>query len=98
MFQAKGDNVKVDAWIENPEGKTVAKGSLSIGEPAEPNYVRSLALENAPRDQVRILERLNVGDACPSSDEAVIDSGDGDGEYMGLLIYPASMYGLLNVG
>jgi hypothetical protein len=94
----EGDNVKMDAWVENPDGKTVCKGSLSIGEPSEPNYVRSLPLENATKDEVRILERLNVGDECPSSDEAMIENGDGDGEYQGLLIYPASMYGLLNVG
>lgn len=95
---AAGDNVKVDAWVENPEGQTVAKGSLSIGDPAEVNYVRSLDLENAARDELRILAGLSVGDECPSADDAMVDNGDGDGEYKGILIYPATMYGLLNVG
>lgn len=95
---AAGDDVKVDAWVENSEGTIVAKGSLSIGTPAQPNYVRSLELANATPDEVRILAGLGVGDACPSSDEAMVDAGDGEGEYEGILIYPASMYGLLNVG
>ncbi len=95
---AAGDNVKVDAWVENPEGRTVAKGSLSLGNPDEPDYVRSLDLEDAPRDELRILAGLYTGDECPSTDDAVVDAGDGEGDYGGILIYPASMYGLLNVG
>ncbi|MBD3649080.1 MAG: hypothetical protein HUJ31_16880 [Pseudomonadales bacterium] len=93
-----GDTEKVDAWVENPEGKIVAKGSLSIGDPSEPDYVRSLELENSPRDELRILAGLHPGDECPSAEDASIDNGDGKGEYEGILIYPATMYGLLNVG
>lgn len=95
---AGSNNVKVDAWVENPQGKIVSKGSLSVGEPGEPNYVRSLALEESPRDELRILARLNTGDPCPSSDAVSIDNGDGKDAYKGILIYPATMYGLLNVG
>jgi len=95
---AEGENAKVDAWVENPEGMIVAKGSLSVGDPAEPNYVRSLELEESPREDLRILAGLFTGDECPAANDAKIDSGDGEGEYAGLLIYLATMYGLLNVG
>jgi hypothetical protein len=93
-----GEDVKVDARVENAEGTIVAKGSLSLGDPAEPNYVRSLDLEDAPRDELRILADLFPGDACPAADDVMVESGDGEGDYEGLLIYPAAMYGLLNVG
>lgn len=93
-----GDNVKVDAYVENAQGTTVAKGSLSIGTPAEPDYVRGLELVDAARDELRILERLHTGDPSPSMDEVAVSSGDGEGEYAGILIHPAAMYGLLNVG
>ena len=92
------DNVRVDGWVENPEGRVIAKGSLSVGDPGEPNYVRSLGLEDSPREELRILAGLSRGDACPSSEDAMVDSGDGKGEYENILIYPATMYGLLNVG
>jgi hypothetical protein len=95
---SEDENVRVDGWVENPEGTIVAKGSLSIGEPREPNYVRSLGLEDSPREDLRILAGLRAGDACPSAEDVMIDSGDGEGEYEGILIYPATMYGLLNVG
>lgn len=95
---AADDNVKVDAWVENPEGRTIAKGSLSVGKSDEPDYVRSLELIDSPRDELRILAGLNTGDACPAADDAMVDAGDGEGDYKGILIYPASMYGLLNVG
>lgn len=93
-----GNDVRVDAWVETPEGKIVAKGSLSVGSPPEPDYVRSQPLLDAPRDELRILERLSTGQASPSTDDAVVSVGDGEGEYAGILIYPASIYGLLNVG
>lgn len=95
---AAGTDIKVDAWVENPQGKIVSKGSLSVGNPVEPDYVRSLKLEDSPHDDLRILARLDSGDACPSSDNASVDNGDGKGEFEGILIYPATMYGLLNVG
>jgi hypothetical protein len=92
------NDMKVDAWVENPEGKIVAKGTLSVGSPAEPNYVRSLQLQDARRDELRILEQLSKGQSSPSTDDAEITSGDGEGAYAGILIHPTAMYGLLNVG
>lgn len=94
----EGDDVKVEGWVENTEGTIVAKGSLSIGEPAAPNYVRGQELVDAERDELRILERLVTGQASPSTDDAMVSAGDGEGEYAGILIHPAAMYGLLNVG
>ena len=71
MEPPEGNDVKVDAWVENPEGKVIAKGSLSVGSPSELNYVRSQELQDAPRDQLRILERLHTGQASPATDDAV---------------------------
>lgn len=93
-----GDDVTVDACVENAQGAIVAKGSLSIGTPGAPNYVRGLKLVDAARDELRILARLRTGDPAPSTDEVAVTVGDGENEYAGILIHPAAMYGLLNVG
>jgi len=49
------DNVMVEGWVETPEGKTVCKGTLSVGDPGKPDYVASLPLEHAAEDDLRIL-------------------------------------------
>jgi len=95
---AGGDNVKVDGWLETPEGTMVAKGSLSVGDPAEANYVSSLDLENARPGELRILADLEVGAECPTADDVKVSGGDGKGEYEGILVNPAAMYGVLNAG
>lgn len=95
---AAGDHLKVDAWVETPEEIIVAKGSLSVGDPEDANYVRSMDLENARAEELRILADLKVGAECPAADDVKAEQGGGQGEYEGLLVYPASMYGVLNAG
>ena len=95
---ARRDNIKVDAWVENADGRVVCKGSVSIGDPGESNYVAGLPLENATNDELRILQDLQVGDDCPEAEDVVIDSGGGEDEYEGILIYPTAMYQPLNAG
>ncbi len=92
------EDVRVAAHVETPEGKIVAKGSLSVGNPAGPDYVASLALEDATQSELRILQDLAVGDASPEPIDVTISEGGGSGEYEGVLVYPASMYGVLNAG
>ncbi|HJN52674.1 MAG: hypothetical protein QF828_10630 [Pseudomonadales bacterium] len=95
---ADSDDVRVDGWIETPEGTIVAKGSLSVGNPREADYVRSMTLESARQEDLRILADLEVGVQCPAADDVKVKEGGGEGEYDGILISPASMYGLLNAG
>jgi|TARA_B100000315_G_scaffold232821_1_gene245430 hypothetical protein len=95
---AEGDDVKVDGWIETPEGTIVAKGSLSVGNPKEEDYVRSMVLESSRPEELRILSDLEVGAECPTADDVKVEEGGGQGEYEGILAYPASMYGVLNAG
>lgn len=92
------ENERLDALVETPEGKIVAKGSISVGSPAGADYVASLPLEDAPRDELRILQDLLVGEEAPPKDNVVITEGGGTGDEAGVLIYPAAMYGALNVG
>ncbi len=90
------DNEKVDAFVETPEHRIVAKGSLSIGSPVEMNYVSSLTLDNAGSDQLRILEDLKPGDECPSNDSLIVSDGNGSGDFDGLVVLPSAMYTVLN--
>lgn len=92
------DNVVVKAHVENMEGKVVCKGTLSRGDPDEPNYVSSLPIEDAPVSELRILADMKVGMACADKDDVLADEGGGEGEYEGIVVYPASMYRLLNAG
>ena len=89
---------KLDAYVETPVETIVAKGSVSIGNPSEPNYVASLQLANARRNELRILADLETGVQCPAVKDLVPTDGGGSGEYEDCVVYPASMYGILNAG
>jgi len=90
--------IQVDAWVETPDGKIVAKGTIALGTPDADPYVRTVALENAKREDLRILADLSVGDRPPEKDDVIVAEGDGPGDYQGMLIYPATMYQTLNAG
>jgi len=64
-------DVQVNAWVETPEGQTVAKGTLAIGEPQETSYVRNFSLENAAPENLRILAGLRVGEEVPARENVV---------------------------
>ncbi|MDE2488722.1 MAG: hypothetical protein KGO51_15115, partial [Alphaproteobacteria bacterium] len=55
------DNVQLQAFVETPDGRTVAKGTVACGRPAAPGYVRGLELADAPRSEIRILEAMTPG-------------------------------------
>ena len=95
---ASENSAVVKAHVENMEEKVVCRGSLSVGDPAETNYVSGLPLEDAPTSELRILADMKVGMSCPENEEVVADDGGGQGEYDGMVVYPASMYRLLNAG
>lgn len=91
-------DTKVDAYVETPDEKIVCKGSLSIGNPAEPNYVSSLPLEDAPRSDLRILDLMETGMACPEQDDVVAKEGAGTGAYTGIVALPTGLFHMLQSG
>ena len=91
-------DIQVNAWVETPEGHTVAKGSVACGTPNDAPYVSTVPLANADPEDLRILEGLAAGDITPEKNNVVADSGGGEGEYEGILIRPAAMYQMLNAG
>lgn len=92
---ANASNVRVDAYVETPEGTVVCKGSISVGRPAEPAYVRSLTLDSAPPGANRILKGLAVGAQTGVRDDFVFD---GEATPDGVVRNPAVMYQALNAG
>ena len=78
------------AWVETPEGKTVCKGTVSVGAPATPNYVRALPVD-APRGELRILADLQTAE-LPRIAEFVVEHGED-----GIVHDPSAMYGVLNM-
>ena len=92
------DAVRVDAFVETPEEKMVCKGSLSVGDTAEPDYVSSLPLEDSPRSDIRILDRMKAGMTCPEKDDVIATEGMGSGEYEGIVELPTGMFRMLDAG
>jgi hypothetical protein len=75
------EGVQLTAFVETPEGKVVAKGSVACGRPEAPGYVRGLELTEAPRDQIRILAAMTPGLPTNERDgfEVKADAADADG-------------------
>src|SRR5271170_6798356 len=63
------------AWIEMKDGKTVAKGTVSIGSPPTPNYIRGLTLESSPAGANRIF-KAGVGTEAPRLENFVIAANE----------------------
>jgi hypothetical protein len=78
------------AWVETPEGKTVAKGTVSVGSPATPNYVRGLPLETAPAGANRIAAAVRAGTELKRIEDFVFERGED-----GIVRDPQAMYGAL---
>jgi hypothetical protein len=55
------EGVQLQAFVETPEGKVVAKGTVACGRPEAPGYVRGLELTEAPREEIRILANMTPG-------------------------------------
>ena len=91
-------NEKVDAFVETPEGKIVCKGSLSVGEPNEANYVASLPLEDSPRSELRILDRMTTGMECPQKEDVIATGGAGTSAYEGIVELPTELFQMLQTG
>jgi hypothetical protein len=100
-------DVQVQAWAETPEGQTVGKGTVSVGEPKELSYLQETELKNADPGELRILAGLKAGDELPSNDvlitqedvdrqlETITDTLDwykGDSPWGGSICPPSIMY------
>jgi hypothetical protein len=85
-------DLQLDAWVETPEGRVVCKGTVAVGSPSTPGYVRALPLEQAPPGACRILAAMAPGQDVPGKADLVLD-GDG-----AAITNPSAMYGALNVG
>lgn len=95
---ANGVSSKVDAYVETPEEKIVCKGSLSVGDPIEANYVSSLPLEDSPRSELRILDQMETGMECPERDDVIATEGKGSGAYEGVVELPTGIFQMLQAG
>ena len=83
------EGVQLAAFVETPEGKVVAKGTVACGRPSEPAYVRGLPLVEAPRQEIRILEAMTPGLVTVERDGYVIKEG---GDEDGVLRDPQQVY------
>lgn len=105
-------DVQVEAWAEDPDGHTIGKGTVSIGEPEEPSYLQATELKNAEPGELRILAGLKAGDDLPSRDVLVtqetvdralgtitdnLDWYSGDSPWGGAIVPPSAMYGAMQL-
>jgi hypothetical protein len=54
-------DIQVDARVEMPDGKIVAKGTVSVGKPKETPYLQSLELKSSNPEELRILSDFKTG-------------------------------------
>jgi hypothetical protein len=100
-------NVQVEARVEMQDGRTAAKGSVSLGAPKDPSYVQAVELKNADPEELRILAALKAGDDLPAHDVLIsqeeadkgldtitdpLDWYKSDSPWGGPILSPAAMY------
>lgn len=103
-------DAQVEAWVEMPDGHTVAKGTASVGNPKEPAYLQTVDLVNAKPGELRILDGLGAGQTLPTEDvlvtqekvnstlETITDSLDwyqGKSPWGSSILPPSMMYGAM---
>ena len=106
-------DVQVEAWAETPDGHTVGKGTVSLGESKEISYLQATELKNAEPGELRILAGLKAGDELTSRDVLItqetvnralktitdpLDWYKGDSPWGGAIVPPSAMYGAMQVG
>jgi hypothetical protein len=74
-----------EAWVETPDGKTVAKGHVACGKTAGPAYVRGLPLEGG--GERRIVAAMSVGQDAPRVEAFLVEDGEG-----GVVRNPTAMF------
>jgi len=58
----------VETQLQSKDGHLVARGNLSVGDPKEESYLRTLELKSSPKDERRILKELEIGWESPFKD------------------------------
>lgn len=91
---AGATDVRLDAWVETPDGKVVCKGTVSVGQPDGLDYVRGLPLDDTPRDQIRILTGMTPGQETGAKDDYVIPD---DAGVDGIVVDPQQAYRSMSV-
>lgn len=107
-------DVQVETWVETTDGHTVCKGTVAVGNPNELSYLKTLKLENAKPDELRILAGQKAGDELTPRDDVMvtqeevnnaletitdpIDWFKGDSPWGGTILPLATMQGALNIG
>jgi hypothetical protein len=105
------ENMQLRACVETPDGKTVARGTVNIGEPEEVSYIRKIPLESSPPEEIRILANSKTGTELPPQEDVVftreqlnraletitdpIDWYQGSSPWGPPILNPSSMYGAL---
>lgn len=105
-------DMQVEAWAESRDGRTVGRGTIAVGEPAEPSYIQTIELKNAAPGELRILAGLNAGDELPSQDVTItremvdrslktitdtLDWYKGDSPWGGAIAPPSLMHRAMNI-
>lgn len=98
-------NALVETRVEMEDGKLAAKGTVSIGNPSETSYLRSLELKNSKAGETRILAGLKAGDELKSrvvtikqsdlSLKSIVEPMDfysGNSPWGGSILPPSYMY------
>jgi hypothetical protein len=71
------DDVSLEAQVVMKNGTVVAKGTVSVGNPKEPSYIRAIELNNADPDELRILAGLKAEQELPTTDVLMtLDTAD----------------------
>jgi hypothetical protein len=58
-------DVQVAAWIETPDGRKVAEGTVAVGAPDAPSALRARKLDRYAPGELRILAGVRAGDELP---------------------------------
>ncbi len=61
-------DIQVETRLESLDGRPVARGTVSVGNPKEKPYLQTLELESSQREDLRILKELEVGWEAPPHD------------------------------
>jgi hypothetical protein len=99
MPQARADAEQVEAFVELKEGsRIVCRGTMSVGNCDAVPYVRAIALQDAPRSELRILAAIETGMTVGPRDVEPAAALGGSGDYAGIVEHPTALVGLLGCG
>ncbi len=75
----EAQDMQLNARIETPDGKIVAKGTVSVGEPKELSYLQNIKLKNSKPEDLRILAQFQPGYEFKSKEIIITQKNIEDG-------------------